>query len=526
MVNRPGLLAVFLLNSSLLLLFFLLAEPSFYSEEDTHLLYLLSGGYGFQPTAVLHYNYLFHPLLGFLIKNAFVILPGVNWYTIFLLACHVVAINVISAVLFRSLETPVAFVLHLLLFAVFEGWLLLNFGFNSAALVLTVAGLLILFDFRIRESASRHWLILAFVLLTCAAMIRIHPLVPLLGISLPFLLFPLIAPRTRAIITTLTSFVVVTVVLVLGQQGYYTREISQWPEEDKFSQSIFRLYNDGRTKAYQGDPYRVELDLIAAGLPADKALLHAEKLDKIYQNAIATIPRYYFLNQATAYWYFVNWRLFFYVSASVAMVIILTGSSYAIPLISLSIMALGLLTLSYFQRTPEYLLIGCLFLWVVLFIRMAAPCFKGQRKLLPQAFVALLFIGWALVRIDKISLQHRQDQKRFAESYRIIREHHQFLFINVYGGLPIKFMPLFADPRNYLLDNFLGSEHFLMNLQHTAFEKYSITELAAVPLSGNVLFIGEPRKGLLNYFRYKGFSISPRIIVNNPPSPIFQLRQP
>jgi hypothetical protein len=278
-----------------------------------------------------------------------------------------------------------------------------------------------------------------------------------------------------------------------------------------------------RTKVYQGQLYRVELDLIAAGLPADKALLNPGKLKEIYQETIAPFPRNHFINQSTAYWFFVNWRLFFYVTGLIAITVVLARAPVLIPCISFCLLLAGLLTLSYFQRTPEYLLLGCLFLWIVLLIRFTVPFLRTHQKLLPQAIIAVLFIGWGIIRMNKVSTQHLQDKERFARTYQYIKDHRQFLFFNVYGGLPIKFMPIFADPREYLLDNFLGSEHFLMNLHQVAFVKFSITALPSVPLSNNVLFIGEPRKGLLNYFRYKGFPVSVKLIQEMSSPPVFQL---
>ena len=45
--------------------------PLFNSGDDVFLMYTLAGGYGETPTNLLHYNHVWHPILGWVVKTLF-----------------------------------------------------------------------------------------------------------------------------------------------------------------------------------------------------------------------------------------------------------------------------------------------------------------------------------------------------------------------------------------------------------------------------------------------------------------------
>src|SRR5947207_6623883 len=96
-MNKPGMqmkkdssviiIAVFL---NLLVFAFILicTKPIYDTNEDVYILYLLSGSFGFAPTELLHYNYGLHPLLGWILKNLFLLDKIFNCYGVNYLLFH------------------------------------------------------------------------------------------------------------------------------------------------------------------------------------------------------------------------------------------------------------------------------------------------------------------------------------------------------------------------------------------------------------------------------------------------------
>src|SRR5688500_9050369 len=93
-----------LVTGAFFLLFNIIATPLLNSDDDAFFMYLLSGAVGEPPTALLHYNYGWHPWLGMIIKNLFIASPSVNWYAVFLLVLHVAGYTAILYVFLKRLS--------------------------------------------------------------------------------------------------------------------------------------------------------------------------------------------------------------------------------------------------------------------------------------------------------------------------------------------------------------------------------------------------------------------------------------
>ena len=94
--------------------------PIFNSGDDVFLLYTLAGGYGEAPTNLLHYNHVWHPLLGWVMKSLFESIPFVNWYTVLLMGLQFVSSIIFLFYLFRIFRFGTALILYLIFFYFIE----------------------------------------------------------------------------------------------------------------------------------------------------------------------------------------------------------------------------------------------------------------------------------------------------------------------------------------------------------------------------------------------------------------------
>src|SRR5438045_898240 len=79
-----------------------LLKPVIDDDVDIYFLYTLAGGYGSAPSAILHYAYGLHPILGNIIAGLFRYSQQVNWYSLFLLAFHFVCCVTLLMSLLKS----------------------------------------------------------------------------------------------------------------------------------------------------------------------------------------------------------------------------------------------------------------------------------------------------------------------------------------------------------------------------------------------------------------------------------------
>lgn len=488
------------INLILFLLFFLFAHPAYYSDEDFYIAYLFAGGFGNPPSELLHYDYGLHPLLGIVIKLLFEFIKFGNWYTITLIFTQYISLTVILFHLLRKSDPAHTLLLYIVLFVIYEGWLLMNIGFNSASLTLTSAGLVLLLEWQATANASSRLLYWSGLFFLFASFFRIHVMVPIIGFSLPILISPFGKKRVK----NLGFFFIICTVLIFvfnaGQKFYYKENILGWQSEESYRQLIYKIYNDSRTNSYKSERFKIEFDLIKLGLPADPDFLTKEKLEEMYKEIKSTIPRQLSFNKDSWYWFIVNGRLYFYLVLLIPISIWNYNTSFIPELSSILLLFFGLFILAYLAKSNEYFYKAGIFLWLIFIIQK-----KGiSNKTKYQRSVILLLLGfflfWGLVRIKKMSAIRIDDEARFKKYYNFIYQNPGKLFINTSWGFPISAFPIMEDPRSFPLKNFLGNEHFLMRLYPDVLKKFGISAFHETPLHSTAFILGKPTDNFLNYF--------------------------
>lgn len=495
------LLSASFVNVLLFVVFFILTKPVYDTNEDVYVLYLTSGGFGNPPTGLLHYNYGLNFLLGILLKNLFVVNHTVNWYTLILLCCHYLACTVILYELISRNSTFETWLFYLAGFSVFECKFLLQLNFTNTPLIITIAALMLL----LRSPGHYHFMLrmsLSMLLLVLASFFRIHVLIPLTGLSLPFLFY---LNRRKTFLQLAAFFcITATIIIVFNRmhQIYYTAAIPGWQQEEDYRQTLYKFYNNKQLyKPAAHEEWYTESNLIYNNLTVDTSYLSIHKLNQMY----AALKQ---RNHTTVHdttqewkWFRINNRIF--VTFVVITLLLLKPDKRTVisGIVAIMLTVSGLAYLRSAAKLSDYFIISCCFLFVLLMVQ-SSNGFRG-RGLLYRGIVVmwLLFTAWGVTRIYKLNLINMQGNNDFKLQCAEIRANPDKLFVIMHDAFALQKFYVFDLPVNFRLQNMVGYEHFGLNIYQPVLLRFNIADIKKMPFYNNVLFYGRRVPALENYFK-------------------------
>ncbi|WEK38190.1 MAG: hypothetical protein P0Y53_11850 [Candidatus Pseudobacter hemicellulosilyticus] len=486
-----------------LLLFCLLlpfCHSLYNTNEDVFALYYLSGGFGAPPTALLHYNYGLHPLPGLLLKQLFLLTGSINWYTLLLYGAHYTACCIFLYRLLQQHRPLTAYLLYLLIFSCFVSINLLTPNFSNAAIALGSGALLLLTG---QPAKPRKNAATALALLLIAACFRIHVLVPLVVIALPFLLLYTPARMRWLRIGTLALAAGGIILMNQWHQGYYRAHISGWQQEEDYRQQNYAFYNDHTLRPpAPGQPWYVEYYLRSPFV--DTAFLSTQKLQEMYHSLNGSRETRLSFNREAGYWLLINNRVYF---LALLLLVLYAGrhkKTLAQGSLAIALLLAATVYLLLFRKIPGYWLISCCWL-ISLFLAVSAGAASPLSCRLRWLYGtgALLLISWGLLRWQKTNRQQQESISAFKTAYARISRQPGTLFISVTDRFPLQYFGAFDPPRNYPLLNFLGAEHFMHNNYRNTYARFGIADTQAIPGHTNVIFWGQQVPALADYFRIR-----------------------
>lgn len=493
--------AVFI-NAIIFALFYLLFYPIYNSGEDVHVLYMLSGGYGDMPTAMTHYNYGIHPLLAGTIKNLFRLTGGVNWYSVAMILPHYIGGTLILSQLFRQKPELTGYLAYAALFIVFEGYFLLYPDFTAASMILTIAALLLLMIKSRQAAPGIRWCIIAGLLLLLASFYRIHSMLFLAVLILPF--FILIHERlakTKVMLTLLASALLV-ITFNHAQEWYFRQQKNDWLQEEAYRQKIFRFFNNAASLKIpaDGEKWHDEYQVTTSGLIMDSSYMPSARLDSMYRD-LKGLKSNWQLPTGWKKWFYINNRLFFIVTL---FFFVFYGYRKKILIPALTAFIVLLAGFAYLQlraKAPSYVLTASLeLICLSIFFSEKQPfSFSGKLGELIIPLCLGLVICWGLVRLYNTSDQNRNENYTFKNNYTEVAGHPHNLFIDVQDFNSRKFY-VFDLPGKFSLSNYLIGERFINNTHSSALKRFRIQNIAGIFNSPDVLFWGEPDAALKKYF--------------------------
>jgi len=152
-VDLPALLGAALVNLILFGLFLACATPVYETNDDLMMQLIASGFYTGHPDAHLVFTNI---LIGWVLRFFYGTWAGCNWYLIYLLAVHYLALTAIAFVVMARRGGWLSAWLYVLFFLVVETHILLHLQFTTTAFLAGTAGLLMLVD-GLRPGSPAHW---------------------------------------------------------------------------------------------------------------------------------------------------------------------------------------------------------------------------------------------------------------------------------------------------------------------------------------------------------------------------------
>lgn len=464
-------------------IFFTLFKPIYDNEDDVYILYKLSGGFGEPPTALVHYNHILHPLLGWPIAWLFRSMNVINWYTVFLVIGHFISCTYIFFRVLKIHPFKTCFPLFLLLFVIFEARLLSNISFSNTAIILGCASIVALSENNKRAVLSFSGLSLMF--LVVASFFRIHVLIPIIGVSLPFLLLVSKKAALSTVITLATAGVLI-VAFNLVHQSYYEKRIPGWKQEEAYRQKIYKFYNS-RVLNYPkpGEKWYAAMSFLNSGLPMDSTLLNSSLLASMYTDLTAK-PSSEIGPQDEKPWFWINNRILFFTTILLLLFSGFNKKLVMMETISLVFLTGGLLLLHSYGKIPVYLLPGCLLLLGFLILLKGNYSTGIYPVVIRNTFIALM-VFWGIVQYYKLNQQHKSAIASFRTAASTAKNDQDTLLIACLD-YPVQKFYVFDLPKKYPLSNVLYMQHFLHQDYHAAFKRFGVASINDLYTKINVAF--------------------------------------
>jgi hypothetical protein len=453
---------------------------------------MLAGGFGDPPTEMAHYNYGVHPILGWIAKSLFLINNQFNWYSLLLIAAHYVSCTVILTMVIRRKNILLAYLSYAVLFLVFEGHFMLFMDFTASSAVLGIAALLyLLVHAWERNLGLRQCIITAFLFLF-ASFYRIHSILPLLGIALPFFVLTVTKKeKWRSLIVVLASAIIVLSFNFI-HRTWYTAKKADWPQEEAYRQSVYRFFNEASTMKVpaEGEKWYKEYSLVTKGMLMETSLLPVNRIDSMYHDLKKEGKVHWQVSSNWLKWFYINNRLFFAVLFFFVLLYGWRRKVMAPALLSILLLILGFYFLLIKYKGPTYILVSSMMLISYALLLYNHEQYILQKKLRVGAMIILLFlVAWSIVRLDRTSKQNINFNWMFKIRYAEIAEHPKILFVGANGSYSNKFY-VFDVPSKYPFHNYLHAESFLTGNYKFIIKRFGIEDLKGILPSHDVLIRG------------------------------------
>lgn len=503
MKKKWQLLGIATTVNLLLFIFFLVfIRPIYNTNEDVYILYMLSGGFGNTSTDLLHYNHIVHPCLGIVLKNLFILNDTFNWYTLALLISHFAACTIIFFQILLKNKTLPFILFYLLLIIVFELRLLLTINFTNTAIVTGLSGIVLLFTAEKQGRLSIRQILAGCLVILLASFWRIHVLIPVIGLALPF--FLLLSYKNSIVIA---GALVITGGLILSfnylHQMYYKSNIAGWQQEEDYRQKIYQFYNTYKlNNPKPGEKWHTEYNLIRNGLPVDTFFLSSAQLNNMVNDLKENNNYVAKKNTGNKNWFWINNRIFFFTILLLLTSIKINTKEGISVIVSLLLIISGLTYLNLYFKLSDYILIACLFSNAVFILLTTIPKPANYTYgAYARMFISICLCFWGIICLYKLNEKQVKQIYDFKMAYSEIAQKKDTLFIITGDMFPLQKFYIFDVPKQYSLPNFLDNDHFLLNMQTPVFNRFQITGIKETP-NHPALFWGRYVPALENYFYF------------------------
>jgi MFS family permease len=497
----------FLLTGGLFIVFFLLFNCCYNSDDDIYFLYTLSGGYGNNPSGLLHYSYFLHPLLSGIVAALFRYFPGFNWYSFSLVLFHFIScVSLLLSFLhyFRKWYAIGAFIIF---FLFIESRLLLGFNFSGAALIGVMSGSFSLLLYYIKNKAgvkvSRKRLFFFLFLIFVGGLIRIHYMA----------LFGLFATWMGLFFLTRSNFInflknqfflgLFLVLSFLGQRYYFQEKIPGWKTDEKMERALIYIHHHPPKKTlirYTGIE-KLKQDLIRILFLYDNKLTDYNAVKNFGRENVQSfklIPDQF----PSFYWLFMDVRLYLILFAGMIIFFLMNKNrKFLFRFICMSFFYIITFVILwfYFKYTEEILLAVLASVLLSGFICLDKVSVTNLSVKI-AFFLALLCCTWMIIRLARMSDQNKKEILYARGIIKELNEHNNILFVEVENCFDFN-LSIWDVPEKYPIHNLVYYELFFTNSYKSQFARYGITDLMKeIPVRDNIYLTGQRASILTEYY--------------------------
>jgi hypothetical protein len=480
-------------------LFFLLSCPLLNSGDDAYLMYTLSGGYGEKPSALLQYNFGWHPVLGSLVSELFNTYPGINWYAIVLLVFHIMGCTFLLYVLLNRCQWMVALLTYTLLFALIETRQLLTFGFTGAAFTAAWGGAaLVIHQMQSRPGKYAN-IIAGSVLLILAGLLRMQ--VAWLVIFLSGVVSITLLPRRQFLYwLSLSLFsIVILWVFQLQQVQYYKRHNSGWEKQEQFRQSLFYSYNRQLVNEIQPGVFKDSTDqaLFFSAFLYDTAAFSTTRINTISKQITRTRSIFNPDDRAGLYWFFVEMRVYLLVVGAFILLLLANGKRRGLLqwlLVLLAYIAIHSYLFVYMKMTMPLHLGLLLFLLNALLFHLSKEdqLFTPRRVLSYGSLILMgLSLAWISLRLYKENNSNKEKYRQFRCAMREVKQLQDKLLVATDDAFPLGYFYIWNSPNDYPVTNLLYKDRLISFTYYKTLERFHIKDIKAALINDpRVVLIG------------------------------------
>ncbi len=499
-------LFAFGLSSFLILAVTLLSNCLLNSSDDVFLMYTLAGGFGEAPTAMLHYNYGWHPVLGWIIKSLFQAAPGFNWYSFFLLLLHLFGLSSILYVLLKRLSFYVSMGMFLLLFIFTEARLLQSLNYSGTAAIAALGAMSLLVNSLKGKSGWQVEKVFAIAILMVGGMLRLHIVFLCIMLFIPTALTILKRKQLFRLAAILASVCILLFALNKIQVSVYKKNIPGWEKQERLRQALFYAYNRTLKTNMEAGVFAdsSEMQSFFSGFINDSSTFSAARLKKIGKSITrARLFNDHNDNQAL-YWLFMELRPYILLITLLIIPLFIQKNyrslkSFVISGILVLMIYAALFIFLKTTLTLHFTLLTALLVALYFQLDKEYPAFKNKIYGYAWTFTVLLATFWILSREKRQAHENKINHGSFVCAVEEINKNKERLFITTDDSFPIGYFKIQDSPANYPITNLVFKERLLANEYIKTLQRFEIKNLqTALYTDSSTLIIGMPLRSQLS----------------------------
>lgn len=503
-------LTAFSVTLFLFLLVNIFLFPLFNSGDDVFLMYTLAGGYGELPTNLLQYNYGWHPLLGWIVKSLFESCPGINCYTIFLLAIQILGYTIILYVLLKRYSVKIALFFYLILFLSIGVLGLLSLNYTLSSWLLAVAGMFLISN-KLECGGSRTHIFIGLCCLFIAGLLRLHAMLAVVLMLGPYLFFFC----RKLIKKLLPGFLILAFLLFMfnwQQQYFYKKNIPGWQLQENVRQSLIYTYNrpwDAEKPWEKVFKDSLEHSLYFNRFFYDTSIISLNRLQKI-SKALVRYRDFSRKNDFDVFYQlYIGLRLYVFLFLVIVCFLWVQGA------------AKGLLK----KFLPLSFLIAIVYCYLIIFLKLTLAIHLGllmiawaffMLSLSPATYFTLMnkktYVVFALAlllpcigigkRIIESNVENKKNNQEFDCAIEELQRNRNKLFVATDDALPLGSFYIWKTPYTNKILNLVNKDRAITFTYKNTLARFNVTDLTTEMYQNKkVLLLGSGAHQLKEFYR-------------------------